>query len=646
MSVVAMKKLTLLAPREYSDALLSKLIKLRCVEVHRSEIDEEYAEFLSPCRLTDKKSELEDRISRTETVISILSKYEKKKFSFVKPKIETDLDAFLAAGDYDRARRLLSEIEALIEEKKECSAVAVSSDDRVAGFTPWVDLDVPLDFSGTEKTFLIKGVLPVSADISALNERLSELYALCERVGDDAHGYYTVIIGLREFENDIMRTLAAFGFNKWSESGDSANITARQSWRLAKQNGEKAAARAFELDGLIASHAGDADLLKVLCDFEKTELEKAAKHELLIGSGSVEMLTGWVPEEKMITLIALFDKFGCAYSFEDPTEDDDVPVLLKNNKFAKNFEWIISLYSLPRYGSFDPTFIMAICYSILFGIMFADVGYGLVMVLVGFLVPKILNPSPWANGFFRSFGWCGVACIVMGVLFGGYFGDLPIKVAQMFGFTVSDSFSLALVMDPVKQSMPFMIMGIAVGAVHLIIGMIIKFNIIRKQQSWLDAIFDVGLWWVLFAGIALIFIAPDVGPWVLGAGALGIFLTGGRHEKKWIMKPLKGLLSFYDIINYASDLLSYSRILALALTSAVIASVVNVLGTMAGPSVPGIIVLIIAFVFGHALNIALNVMGTFVHSARLQYVEFFGKFFEDGGRAFDPAKPSGKYTKS
>ena len=641
-----MKKLTLLAPREYSDELLSKLVKLRCVEVKRSEIDEEYAEFLSPCRLTEKKSELEDRIARTEAVISILSKYEKKKFSLVKPKIETDFDAFLSSGEYERAIKLLSDIEALVDEKRECSAAAASSADKIAGFTPWVDLDVPLDFSGTEKTFLIKGVLPISADISAINEKLSELYALCERVGDDTHGYYTVIIGLREFENEIVRALVSFGFNKWSESGTEANITARQTWRNAKRDGEAAMARASELDSQIASRAEEADLLKVLCDFERTELEKATRHELLLGSGSVEMLSGWVPAEKMIMLAALFDKFGCAYSFEDPEEDDDVPVLLKNNKFAKNFEWVISLYSLPKYGSFDPTFIMAICYSILFGIMFADVGYGLVMVLAGFLIPKILNPSPWANGFFRSFGWCGIACIVMGVLFGGYFGDFPIKVAEMFGFTVSPNFSLALFMDPVKQSMPFMIMGIAIGALHLVIGMIIKFNIIRKQQSWLDAIFDVGLWWVLFAGIALIFIAPDVGPWVLGAGALGIFLTGGRHEKKWIMKPLKGLLSFYDIINYASDLLSYSRILALALTSAVIASVVNVLGTMAGPSVPGIIVLVIAFIFGHALNIALNVMGTFVHSARLQYVEFFGKFFEDGGRAFDPVKPSGKYTKS
>jgi V/A-type H+-transporting ATPase subunit I len=231
----------------------------------------------------------------------------------------------------------------------------------------------------------------------------------------------------------------------------------------------------------------------------------------------------------------------------------------------------------------------------------------------------------------------------MGVLFGGYFGDLPLAIWRWYSDDVPKS--LAIIADPVLDSLLFMIIGIAVGAVHLIVGMIIKFNIVRKQESWLTAILDVGSWWVLFAGIGLVFVLPSVGLWVLIAGAVGIFMGGAVAEKNWMKKPFTGLLRFYDVINYASDLLYYSRILALGLTSAVIAQVVNILGTMMGPSIPGFIVLVIAFVLGHALNIGLNVMGTFVHSARLQYVEFFGKFFEDGGRAFDPVKPTSKYTK-
>ena len=148
----------------------------------------------------------------------------------------------------------------------------------------------------------------------------------------------------------------------------------------------------------------------------------------------------------------------------------------------------------------------------------------------------------------------------------------------------------------------------------------------------------------LFAGVGLLFVLPDLGLWVaVGAAAL-IVLTHGRGEKSILMKGMKGLLGLYDLINYVADLLSYSRILALGLASAIIAQVVNILGTMGGASVIGFIVFVIALVIGHLLNLAINVLGTFVHTSRLQYIEIFGKFYEDGGVPFDPALPSEKFS--
>lgn len=639
MSVVAMKKLSLFFPKEYGDEILSKLIKLRCVEINRAEADEV---SLAPCVLSEKKQKHESLISRTENAISALLPYSQKKFSLVKPKLDADLDAFMTDGSYELALKTLDSLEKVQSEKRLYEADLNEADDTISELGPWADLDVALDFHGTDKTFLIRGTLPPTASLGDLEKKTDELYAAVNEISRDEHGVYVTVIGLSEFEAEIQRALAQFGFTK-SHDYDSKITAAGVMFEAEKKRGS-AAARIARAERDIRGYAERLDLLKILYDVEKTELEKLRKHELLLSTESVEFMQAWVPENKLGALTDIFEDYGCAYEFSDPEEGDDVPVLLKNNKFAENFEWVLSLYSLPKYGSFDPTFIMAICYSLLFGIMFADVGYGIVMILGGFLVPKILNPSPWANKFFRSFGWCGVACVFMGVLFGGYFGDFPIAFGRNFlGLDMPDS--LAIIADPVLDSLVFMVIGIAVGAVHLIVGMAVKFNIIRKRQSWLDAILEVGSWWVFFAGIALLFVLPSVGPWVLGVGALGIFIAGGRHEKKWFMKPLKGLLAFYDIINYASDLLSYSRILALGLTSAVIAQVVNILGTMMGPSIPGFIVLVLAFILGHALNIALNAMGTFVHSARLQYVEFFGKFFEDGGRAFDPAKPNSQYTK-
>ncbi len=634
-----MKKLSLFCPKAYSGEMLSKLLKLRCVEISRAEPDED---SLAPYLSAEKKLRLEAEIGRTERAINALLPYSKKKFSLVKPKIEIDLDTFMTDGSYELAKKAIDELEAAEEGKKLCESALKAAEDSILELTPWADLDIPLDFRGTDKTFLLRGSLAPTASLDAIAERLSEHYAVIEKISEDTHGIYVTVIGLCEFESEILRTLAAVGFTKSTDR--QTDVTAAGVMFDDEKRRGSARARLAAYEHEIRELASKLDLLKILYDAEKTELEKEKKHEMLLSTESVELMQAWVPETRIATLEVMFDKYGCAYEFADPAEDEDPPVLLKNNKFAENFEWVISLYSLPKYGSFDPTFIMAICYSILFGIMFADVGYGLIMIFGGFLIPKILNPSPWANKFFRSFGYCGIACVVMGVLFGGYFGDFPIAFGRNFlGLEMPDS--LAIIADPVLDSLTFMIIGIALGAVHLIVGMIIKFNIVRKQESWISAILGVGSWWVFFAGIALMFFVPSVGPWVLGLGALGIFASGFVSEKKWYMKPFKGLLAFYDVINYAADLLSYSRILALGLTSAVIAQVVNILGTMMGPSIPGFIVLVVAFILGHALNIALNAMGTFVHSARLQYVEFFGKFFEDGGRAFDPLKPNSTYTK-
>jgi V/A-type H+-transporting ATPase subunit I len=135
-----------------------------------------------------------------------------------------------------------------------------------------------------------------------------------------------------------------------------------------------------------------------------------------------------------------------------------------------------------------------------------------------------------------------------------------------------------------------------------------------------------------------------VGWIVLGVGALMIVATYGRAQKNPIMRIAMGFKGLYDLINYASDLLSYCRILALGLASAVMAQVFNLLATMGGPTPVGFVLLVAVLIVGHVLNIAINLLGAFVHTSRLQYLEFFGKFFEDGGVGFVPATPSEEYS--
>ena len=320
--------------------------------------------------------------------------------------------------------------------------------------------------------------------------------------------------------------------------------------------------------------------------------------------------------------------------------------MLKNNAFSKNYEYVVGMYAYPKYGSVDPTLVMSIFYFIIFGLMFADVGYGLFLTLGGFLGAKFLKPKEDTKKLLTMFGYCGISSVVCGVLFGGWFGDLPYAIMENI-LKIPDPqhavpFFNGLVMNPLDSLTDFLIVAFAIGLIHMVSGMAIKFYSLCRNGEVFSAVFDIGSWWVVFAGLVLLVVNPMIGGIVAGVGVLMLIATQGR-EAKGIMKLLKGIMSLYDLVSYVSDLLSYSRILALALVAAVIGKVIN-LTTMMASNPAGFIVMILIMIVGHGLNLAINVLGSFVHTSRLQYIEFFGKLYEEGPRGYRPAQNSDRYT--
>ena len=199
--------------------------------------------------------------------------------------------------------------------------------------------------------------------------------------------------------------------------------------------------------------------------------------------------------------------------------------------------------------------------------------------------------------------------------------------------------------------MKLLIFSLALGIIHLFVGMGIKAYMQIKEGKWFDAVCDEGFWYLTIIGLlgwlggsSISPVLVTVGQWMAVAGMLGLLLTGGRHNKG-LGKITGGLGNIYNITSYLSDILSYARILALGLATGVIAQVVNTMGAMGGGGVKGAVILLAAFVVGHTLNLAINVLGAFIHTSRLQYIEFFGKFYEDGGEPFDPFRKKTKYIK-
>lgn len=635
MAIVKMKKLTLFTCKGDSGDIIASLMKLKCVEITKLDAD---AAGLPNCDFAEEKSRYEANIARIRAAIKPLQKYSKRKFALVKPKIDADRDAFVSDGSYDVAFTVVGRVEENIAATDAANGELLSVKEQLSALLPWAESTVPLDFCGTEKTSFLRVALDGGTDDVEIAKKLEALYTEARVVGKTEHNLFLDLFVLKGYEKEVKKALVDYGYVEKKLPVENKIVKALIRENIAKK--KELEAKLQKLDDELKKLALEIDKLRVLCDIESTKLEALRQRENLTETEAVECLSGWVPVTSLEKLENILSGYACAYEFADPTDDDDPPVLLKNNKFASCFEWVIGLYSYPRYTGFDPTFIMAIFYCILFGLMFADAGYGLLFVIIAFIAVPLIGIKGNLKKSIQMFGWCGVSCIVMGILFGGIFGDLPMRIAvSMFG---ADEFKLAVLLDPIKEPLIFLVISIGVGALHLITGMAIKFYMLCKRGKWLDAILDVGLWWVLFAGIALMVIG--ITPWLLVGAVVAIILTGGRNEKKWIMKPIKGLLGLYGLINYGSDLLSYSRILALGLASSIIAQVVNIMGTMGGNSFVGWVMLILIGLIGHVVNIGLNALGTFVHTSRLQYIEFFGKFYEDGGRKFKPATPVGEFS--
>ena len=272
----------------------------------------------------------------------------------------------------------------------------------------------------------------------------------------------------------------------------------------------------------------------------------------------------------------------------------------------------------------------------------ADVGYGILISLGGYLLLKKARPQGAIRQMARIAVQCGVSTIFWGIMFGSYFGNLITAfTGSMLGHPITIN---PVLFDPLTNPMPLFILSLVFGVIQIFLGLGINGYMLIKQGDVKGAIFDVGFWFLLLGGLVVCILNVQVGLSISALGVLGVLLFAGREHKSPIRRLVGGLGSLYSVTGYLSDVLSYSRLLALSLATAVIAQVMNTMGTLGGNTVLGWILFISLFIVGHLFNLAINILGTFVHTSRLQYIEFFGKFFQSGGRKFSPLYNKTKYV--
>ena len=664
MSVSTMRKLTVFAPKEQSDALIRRLMRLRCVQVRQTDGGEQ----LERVACDAQRVAAERRLASVTEALETLAKFSGRK-GFVQTRNQLDMETFMAER-YEATTKAMQKTLANKQREQECRAELAATEARMHTLAPWLTYASPLGQTETGCCEISLGSMPAKTKISEIRAALAECCAEIESVFSDPDGEYVCVICHKNDAAAVQRVLAENGFIKAALKEFTG--TPREEYGACGFSMSELQTELAQLQAEMFALGEGLDDMEALWDVENSALTLATAKQKLAQTERCVVLQGWAPIGRVDKISEVLGNTECAFEFEEPDEHDEVPILLQNNKFARNFEWVIGMYSYPKYGTYDPTMIMSIFYFILFGLMFADVGYGALLVLGGFLIPPIIKMRDGMRRTFNMFGYCGIACVICGVIFGGWFGDMPYVLMTTFGLFENTEAALAAVpffnglqlslgdtlyaLNPLSDPMPFLAIALGIGAVHLIAGMIVKFVLLCKDKHVFSAIFDIGSWLILFAGLGVFFLFKPAGIAMAVLGVLMIVCTAGREAKGPVMKLLKGLLGLYDLINYAADLLSYSRILALGLASAVIAQVINMVGTVFGDIIGGMIdnavvvivvrcvILLAVSLVGHSVNMALNVLGTFVHTSRLQYLEFFGKFFEDGGEGFVPVAQSDRYT--
>ena len=649
MSVSSMKKMTVWLLREDADAFVRRVQRLRVVSLVRAE--EGDATYRPPSGET--AADFAARAARVDAVLPVLAKRSKRRRGIFPQQAMYTAEEYERSGDAARAAKTVREVERVEEELAAARTALAATHTRMEALLPYLDLKLPLGTPPTETTRLYLGsVLPNVRD-ERLTALADEVGFVFEELSRDKRARFLAVICHKSDEASVLRALGTVGFQTADFTGLSGSV--KSLFDAAQAEGMRLQTELETLSGRLEILAENITEVEILSDILHTERVAAESKQQLGETAACVCVTGWCPKREVARVVGALDGFCAAFEFTDPADGEEPPVLLSNNGFARNFEWVLGMYSYPKYGRFDPTFVMSIFYFLIFGLMFADAGYGLLLTLTCFLAVRYLKPREGMKRFLLMFGYCGISCIVWGVLLGAYFGDFPLAfmryVLKMPEETLPNlallpaaAANLAVLFDPLANPMAFLVLSLAVGAVHLVAGMAVRAFVLCREGKVFDALFDIGSYWLLFAGIGMIFVDKTVGLFLLLGGVLAILLTQGRAKKGVFGKALGGLGGLYGLINYASDLLSYARILALGLAAGVIAQVVNILATMKGASVIGFLMMVVVFVIGHVLNLVINVLGTFVHTSRLQYIEFFGKFYEDGGEPFKPLTPVDKYS--
>lgn len=632
-----MKHLRLLGMESEREALLKAMQDMECVEISSIDGSEEALKsgFAKP---DDKALMSAQEASRAyRTALASLDRFAPEKKGMFRKRQGVSRAAFFSAESEENARTAAETINGDTRRLGEIESERTKNETLRATLAPWLTVDAPLGGAdGALAVFFGTAGLNVTDDaLKALADSLDGLLTW-QQASSDRSLRYLLVMCHGSVKERALSALRDLGFSTVSFRGMTG--TAKENDKALAENLAALEKERQEIEQRIAGLGGKREALLEASDRAAIALRREEAKSRLVGTDKVFLLEGWLPADRCAEIEKTLKPFTCAIETREPTEDEypQVPVQLKNNKLTRPLNMVTEMYSLPAYGTLDPNPLMAPFFILFYGIMMADMGYGLLMMIASVIISKKYRPKGTSGELFSLLGLCGISTFIMGALTGGFFGDfLTQLVAIVSPGTV---FALPKLFDPLDDLTMILIGSMVLGMVQIVTGMAISLIEKCKRKKFLDAFFEEITWWIVFIGIALL--ALGRGAAVLYGGCALVLLGPIVQGKGW--GKLTGVFgSLYNhVTGYFGDILSYTRLMALMLAGSVIAQVFNMLAAMPG----NVIAFIIISMLGNAMNFGLNLLGCYVHDLRLQCLEFFNKFYVDGGKPFCPMTLDTEYV--
>ena len=633
-----MKHLRLLGMESEREALLKAMQDMECVEISSIDGSEEALKsgFAKP---DDKALMSAQEASRAyRTALASLDRFAPEKKGMFRKRQGVSRAAFFSAESEENARTAAETINKDTRRLGEIESERTKNEALRATLAPWLTVDAPLGGAdGALAVFFGTAGLNVTDDaLKALADSLDGLLTW-QQASSDRSLRYLLVMCHGSVKERALSALRDLGFSTVSFRGMTG--TAKENDKALAENLAALEKERQEIEQRIAGLGGKREALLEASDRAAIALRREEAKSRLVGTDKVFLLEGWLPADRCAEIEKTLKPFTCAIETREPTEDEypQVPVQLKNNKLTRPLNMVTEMYSLPAYGTLDPNPLMAPFFILFYGIMMADMGYGILMILASIIITKKSHPKGTSGHMFGLMFSCGISTFIMGALTGGFFGDF---LPQLVGIINPDTTFKALpsLFTPLDDTISILLGAMVLGFIQIVTGMAVSFVEKLKKGEIMDAVWEELTWWIVFAGIACM--ALGVTNIVLYVG-LGMVVVGSGWSAKGFGKVTAIFGSVYNhVTGYFGDILSYSRLMTLMLAGSVIASVFNTLGAIPG----NVVFFLLVSVAGNGLNFALNLLSCYVHDLRLQCLEYFGKFYQDGGKPFEPLAINTKYV--